>query len=335
MNKPSLISVIVVTYNQEKTIARTLDSILNQQCHLPVEIVIGEDCSTDHTREICQEYAGLYPARIRLYGNDHNKGVIDNYFDCMQVCRGELIADCAGDDFWVDDHKLEKALQLMETDEHISIVHTAWCKYHELTKTTTKAPETPFPAPLTNGEEMLEAILTQTSTPVIHLCTSLYRKDIVMQAYSQHQKYFTGDWGCEDLQTVFFLAKGGRVAYLPDITLYYSQGEETISSTIDERKLFNFYRKVTDLSYCLSKEYHIISKNTNAFFSQRSYALLMHAFRAHDQQLKQEAVSCLNKWEAQRTFKFKMIEIITSNETSWRGMLQIRSLFVRIKRALY
>ena len=47
-----MISVVVVTYNQEKTIGRTLDAILCQKCHLPIEIVIGEDCSTDGTRAI-------------------------------------------------------------------------------------------------------------------------------------------------------------------------------------------------------------------------------------------------------------------------------------------
>ena len=77
-----MISVVVVTYNQEKTIARTLDSILCQRCHLPIEIVIGEDASTDNTRAICEDYAKRYP-QIRLFSNPQNKGVADNYIDCL------------------------------------------------------------------------------------------------------------------------------------------------------------------------------------------------------------------------------------------------------------
>ena len=76
-----LISVIVCTYNQESTIGRTLDSILMQQCHLPIEIVIGEDCSTDSTLAVCQDYARRFPDQIRLFANPQNKGIIDNYFD--------------------------------------------------------------------------------------------------------------------------------------------------------------------------------------------------------------------------------------------------------------
>ena len=66
--KPT-ISVIVVTYNQEATIGRTLDSILMQQCHVPYEIVIGEDCSSDQTLAVCEQYAEKHPDKIRLLAN--------------------------------------------------------------------------------------------------------------------------------------------------------------------------------------------------------------------------------------------------------------------------
>ena len=101
------ISVVVCTYNQEDTIARTLDSILMQQCHLPYEIIIGEDCSTDNTLSICQQYAEHHPGIIRVMANKPNKGVVRNYFDCLLAADGKYIADCAGDDFWTDPLKLE------------------------------------------------------------------------------------------------------------------------------------------------------------------------------------------------------------------------------------
>ena len=59
-----MISVIVCTYNQEDTIGRTLDSILCQECHLPYEIVIGEDCSTDGTLAVCNAYQQAHPDKI-------------------------------------------------------------------------------------------------------------------------------------------------------------------------------------------------------------------------------------------------------------------------------
>ena len=86
--KEVMISVVVVTYNQAGTIGRTLNSILMQRCHVPFEIVIGEDCSTDNTRDICQIYAKQYPNIIHLICNERNKGIVDNYYDCLLACRG-------------------------------------------------------------------------------------------------------------------------------------------------------------------------------------------------------------------------------------------------------
>lgn len=60
------VSVIVLTYNQEKLIGRTLDSIIAQECDFPFEIIVGEDCSTDGTLTVCREYEARYPGIIRL-----------------------------------------------------------------------------------------------------------------------------------------------------------------------------------------------------------------------------------------------------------------------------
>ena len=129
----NIISVVIVTYNQEDTIRRSIDSVLMQKCHLPFEIVIGEDCSTDGTRAICEAYARQYPDIIRLFCNDHNKGLVDNYYDCLLACRGRYIADCAGDDFWIDPQKLEKEVSVMEAHSNVSMVITNWQFYNEQT----------------------------------------------------------------------------------------------------------------------------------------------------------------------------------------------------------
>jgi len=326
------ISVIVATYNQEETIGRTLDSILRQKCHCPFEIVIGEDCSTDRTGAICQEYAKRYPQQIRLFSNLHNKGVVNNYMDCLLACQGELIADCAGDDFWVDDEKLEKELRIMESDEAITLVHTAWRPYNEKTQTATDSPPQPFPAPVTDGKTMLEAIITQTDMPVIHLCTALYRADTVVKAYHAHQALFRDpDIVCEDLQIAFFLAQNGKIAYLPDVTLHYSQGGETVSDPSDGRKAFRFFLLATRLSHRLSETANIHTKATEAFFSRRTFELLMHALRAHDPALRAEAIKSQKEWEAPETLLIRTAKAVTAYEPLWKIALLVRRILVRLK----
>ena len=123
-----LVSVIVLTYNQQDTIARTLDSILAQRVSFPFEIVIGEDAGTDGTRSICEDYVRRYPDKVRLMPKAPNKGVVRNYFDTLEACRGEYIADCAGDDYWTSDTKLQRQADILMQRPEVAVVHTAWVK---------------------------------------------------------------------------------------------------------------------------------------------------------------------------------------------------------------
>lgn len=90
MSATPKVSVIVCTYNQEQTIARSLESILTQKTDFPYEIILADDCSSDSTPEICADYARRYPDIIRPFLNKRNKGVVDNYFDCVEACRGNI-----------------------------------------------------------------------------------------------------------------------------------------------------------------------------------------------------------------------------------------------------
>jgi len=110
----TLISVAVITYNQEDTIAQTLDSILMQKGDFDLELVIGEDCGTDDTWKICNEYAEKYPQVVRLMPNTHNLGIMANYARTVLACSGEFIGEIAGDDYYYDDHALAKQLAFLQ-----------------------------------------------------------------------------------------------------------------------------------------------------------------------------------------------------------------------------
>ena len=61
-----LISVIIPSYNRANTVGQTIESIVNQKVNANIEIVIGDDCSTDNAREVLLEYKEKYPDIIRL-----------------------------------------------------------------------------------------------------------------------------------------------------------------------------------------------------------------------------------------------------------------------------
>lgn len=124
-----LVSVSLTTYNHAPYIAATLESMLSQKTTFPFEICIGEDDSSDETREICKQYAEQHPDIIRLFLRDR-KDMIPyngrpsgryNYKETLQACRGKYIATCDGDDYWCSPHKLQTQADFLEGHPDFSI----------------------------------------------------------------------------------------------------------------------------------------------------------------------------------------------------------------------
>ena len=110
------VSVLMITYNQEKYIAQAVQSALDQTTDFDYEIVIGEDCSTDRTREILQDFERQSPNVIRLLQHETNLGGTANFHATWANCRGEYVAILEGDDYWTDFSKLQ--LQADALDQH-------------------------------------------------------------------------------------------------------------------------------------------------------------------------------------------------------------------------
>ncbi|MFN3299525.1 MAG: glycosyltransferase [Sediminibacterium sp.] len=117
-----LLSVIVPTYNQEKYIEETLAGIAKQKVNFQVEVLIGDDCSTDNTGAICKAFSSENPYINFCYiYNDKNMGLIGNWVNLLKKARGTFIAVCEGDDYWTDENKLQSQVDLLRADETISI----------------------------------------------------------------------------------------------------------------------------------------------------------------------------------------------------------------------
>lgn len=127
-NEP-LVSVVVLTYNHAEYIREALDSILMQRVDFPYEICIGEDQSTDGTREICLEYARQHPDRIRLFLRDRSNPdrqrykipFMQNGIETHRACRGKYIALLEGDDCWTSSLKLSRQIEFLEKNPSIHV----------------------------------------------------------------------------------------------------------------------------------------------------------------------------------------------------------------------
>jgi glycosyltransferase involved in cell wall biosynthesis len=120
MDKP-LVSVSVLAYNHEQYIAQAIESVISQKTDFSFEVIIGEDCSTDNTLAVIRQYEEKYPHIIRVLASEQNIGARRNRLRNSDACRGEYIAFCEGDDYWIDPEKLQKQLNFMIKNSNLSL----------------------------------------------------------------------------------------------------------------------------------------------------------------------------------------------------------------------
>ena len=86
------VSIRINTYNHEPFIAQAIESVLMQEVNFDYELIIGEDCSTDRTRQRVKDYQRQYPDKIRLFLPERNMGQRHNFLQTLKACRGQYIA---------------------------------------------------------------------------------------------------------------------------------------------------------------------------------------------------------------------------------------------------
>lgn len=122
MEKKPLASVAVLTYNSEATVRQCIDSILMQKTDFDYEIVVGDDCSKDSTQSILLDYSQQYPKKFVLLFNELNKGVSWNNVNVLSHCQGEYVAMCEGDDYWMDENKLQTQVDFLRANDDYGFV---------------------------------------------------------------------------------------------------------------------------------------------------------------------------------------------------------------------
>lgn len=113
------LSVCVLTYNHEKFVIKALQGIFNQKCRdVEVEVLVGDDLSTDRTLSVVEEYAKTHP-NVKLLGTDMKLGMERNFIRVLEKCDGDFVAFCDGDDYWTDDSKVASQLAIFSRDKDV------------------------------------------------------------------------------------------------------------------------------------------------------------------------------------------------------------------------
>ncbi len=198
------VSVLMITYNHEPFIAQAIASVLMQQTSFPYELVIGEDCSTDGTRAIVEQFQRQYPAHIRLLLHPQNVGMFENFRQTYAACQGEYIAMLEGDDYWTDHHKLQQQIDFLNAHPTYAICfHQAY--YRDDTVSNTHYVKI-FPSETTPNPLPWENLLLKNSIPT---CSVVFRQNIhTFPDWFRHLRFI--DWFLH-----LFNAEYGAIHFIP------------------------------------------------------------------------------------------------------------------------
>jgi glycosyltransferase involved in cell wall biosynthesis len=118
-----LVSVTLICYNQEKFISESIESVLMQKTNFDFEVIIGDDGSSDRTKTIISEYASN-DNRIVFVNRIQNLGLQENIADIFERCSGKYIALMEGDDYWIDENKLQMQFDFLEENDDCTVCFT-------------------------------------------------------------------------------------------------------------------------------------------------------------------------------------------------------------------
>lgn len=111
MNEETIVSVLVITYNQARFVGQAISSVLEQETTFPIEVLVGDDCSSDGSADVIAQFAG--DQRVQIIRRSHNLGATRNLYDLQMRAKGKYLAYLEGDDYWSDPNKLQRQVDFL------------------------------------------------------------------------------------------------------------------------------------------------------------------------------------------------------------------------------
>jgi len=255
-SKPT-VSVKMITYNHATYIADAIEGVLSQETDFPIELVVGEDCSTDNTMKIVRSYAEKHPDVIRIATSSSNVGSKENSWRTEFLCRGEFLAFCEGDDYWHDTTKLSKQVEILKADSNCVLVHTDVDKVfvegrsrigryqYRMNRNYQKA---------VSMEENFARILAN-ETKIITPTVCLRAKTLRAVVSANPQLFLRSTYPMGDTPRWLELAMKGAFRYIDEPTAVFRRLPESASRSNDMNRLAQFTIKGIELRRYFAAKY--------------------------------------------------------------------------------
>lgn len=274
------VSIHITVYNHENFLRECLDSLVNQVTNFKFEIIIGEDCSPDNSRAIVIEYANKYPDIIipLLYevnqGPKHCPGK-GNFTQTFYKCRGKYIVHIEGDDYLINNNKLQMQYDFLEQNPEASACfHNAIMSFED----GSGRPNQNINPPDQKDKIYPEDLLTKKEVWFMATASVMFRRNLIGETFPNW--FMLSKSG--DIPLYLILSNKGYIGYLPEVMSVYRRhlgGMSYTDSDYDEvfikNRMFMYSSVDKELGFKYS---HLINPILGEY-----YLLLTNVFKLKNQ----------------------------------------------------
>jgi glycosyltransferase involved in cell wall biosynthesis len=214
----------MISYNHEAYIAKAIESILSQVTTFNIEIVIGDDNSSDNTQNIIETYKKRFPNIIKPRYNKKNIGMMPNMLETLRRCKGEYIALCEGDDYWIDINKLQIQVDYLINNPQASMCFTDRI---EINDKGIKIRDNIYDSISYTTDDIIMGFIPPTQTIVFR------NVDKINTLIENHLDSPSGD-----RILAFFCSKIGNIHRIPVITAAYRQSGKGVWNSYNKQQQF-------------------------------------------------------------------------------------------------
>lgn len=241
-----MVSVCMTTYNHEKYLAQAIECVLNQHCSFAVEIRLGVDRSSDATEAIAAEYARRFGDCVKLEMVEQRLGMRRNYARTIAACRGKYVAFCDGDDWWCDQQKLQRQVELLEQNPDIAMCFT---RSKRVSDDGTVVSIYPPADGRCSFEEMLELNRAEN-------CTAVARRSDIEEYYRTVEPLSHTEWLTDDLPMWLWFAANRKIAFIDEVTAAHRIVEQSVSHRSDYHERIAFCDSLGDIKLWADKAFN-------------------------------------------------------------------------------
>jgi glycosyltransferase involved in cell wall biosynthesis len=278
--KPPLASVAMLTYNHGAYIRESIEAVLAQVTTFSFELVIAEDCSTDDTRAIAQQYQKMYPHLVRVIATERNVGFRENLRRLELACRGRYVAYCEGDDYWHEPHKLARQVAFLEDHPQYCLVHSDYRVLHaESGKLEPSAV-----GEVGNLDDACAFDEIISGRRWVMTLTACVRRSVLSSILSECEEVYSSRFLMGDTQRWLELARRGKVKYLPEVLATHQLIPESASQSRSPDKRLRFALSAKDVLDHYMDKYGCSAEARKSASIQASMNVLACAYEAADAQ---------------------------------------------------